>query len=146
MGTFRCDARIARPPEELWAVVADIGAVADWFPSMRSSEAVEGGRTVVLGSGLALFEETVTLDGRLRRYQYRIAGGVGISEYLGTVDVLDDGDGASHLVYSGDVRPDAMTFVLQGAVAEAVTHLGSVLGSEASATPRTVRTADTPGS
>jgi hypothetical protein len=123
VATVRAHARIARPADEVWKVVADAGNIADWFPGMESSRSTDGGRVVVFGGGVEVPEEIVTSDDALRRFQYRIAPGtMGIESYLGTIDVIEDGSG-SLVVYGADMAPDAMLELIGPGVIGAVDGL-----------------------
>ena len=85
MATIRHHARIARPADEVWAVVKDAATISAWFPGIETS-AVEGStRTVTIAGAGELVEDIVTSDDALRRFQYRITGGAFTPEYhLGT--------------------------------------------------------------
>jgi hypothetical protein len=122
MATVRRELRIERTPDDVWAVVGDPGTIHEWFPGIDAST-VEGDlRTVTLGSGLPLPERIVTNDPILRRFQYRVEGGL-FRHHLGTVDVLDLGDGSSMVVYSTDAEPDVMALVIGGATGAALHEL-----------------------
>lgn len=130
MATIRREARIPRPADEVWSVVGDAGAIHRWFPgivgcTLGSDEQGEL-RTVELGTGLRLVERIVTNDPVLRRFQYRIEGGI-FREHLGTVDVHDLGDGTSFVVYGTDAIPDVMALVLGGASGAALRRLADLL-------------------
>lgn len=112
MASVRTHIRIDRPAEQVWNVVSDVGAIADWFPMIESSSASGSTRTCTMAGGGELEEEIVTNDSELRRLQYHITEGVPLEYHLATVDVLDDGDGAL-VIYSADVQP-AEAAVLMG--------------------------------
>lgn len=125
MATIRSHTVLDHDAATVWATIRRIGAVADWFPSMTHSEATPTGRAVTLADGTRLVEETVTLDEDLRRYQYRIVGGDLVPEsHLGTIDVIDLGEGRSVLVYGSDVVPTEVAVAFDGAISEAVAALG----------------------
>jgi hypothetical protein len=122
MATVRRELRIRRPPDQVWAVLGDPGTIHEWFPGIVASS-VEGDiRTVTLGSGLPLPERIVTNDPILRRFQYRVEGGL-FRHHLGTIDVLDLDDGSSMVVYSTDAEPDVMALVIGGATGAALHEL-----------------------
>ena len=103
MASVRKHIRIDRPAEQVWQVVSDVGAIADWFPMIESSSATSNIRTCTMAGGGELKEEIVTNDSGLRRLQYRITEGVPLEYHLATVDVLEDRDGAL-VIYSADVH------------------------------------------
>lgn len=128
MATLRHHVRIARTPDEVWAVVADAGSISAWFPGIEQSSLADGVRRCSLGNGAELVEDVVTSDDSLRRFQYRITGGAFVPEYhLGTIDVLEDGDG-SLVVYSTEVLPDRLKAVMDPTIAAGVQGLADHLG------------------
>jgi carbon monoxide dehydrogenase subunit G len=125
-GTIRHDVRLACPPDAVWALVGDPARLAEWFPGIESC-AVDGDqRIVVTRSGLPIPEHLLTVDARLRRFQYRITGPI-VKEHLGTVDVHDLGDGTSLVVYSTDADPAALALVIGGAARAALANLSELL-------------------
>ena len=136
MASLRCDIRIARPPDAVWTLVAHAGRISEWFPGMERVVLEGSTRTVTLRSGLPLVEEVVNVDARLRRFQYRIVGPLPITYHLGTVDVLDD-EGDTRIVYSTEITPDPLAFVIDGAIAAAVDGLKALAESSLPATAPT---------
>jgi Polyketide cyclase / dehydrase and lipid transport len=126
MASIRREIRIRGSADEVWAVVGDVGTIHHWFPGIVActvAEDAEGTvRTVTLGSGMQLVERIVTNDPLARRFQYRITGGV-FREHLGTIDVIDLGDGTSLAVYGTDAVPAVMGLVIGGASGVALENL-----------------------
>jgi len=126
MATIRHHAHIDRSPDEVWRVVADAGAISNWFPGIDSSSADGTTRRCSMG-GAELVEEIVTVDDTLRRFQYRITEGpMPLDFHLGTVDVLPDGDG-SLVIYSTEVSPDEAKAIVDGVIAGGVEGLKAAL-------------------
>jgi hypothetical protein len=111
MATVRKDIRIDRPADDVWKVVSDVGAIADWFPMIESSSASGSTRSCTVAGGGELEEEIVTNDPALRRLQYRIKEGMPVDFHLATIDVLEDGDGAL-VIYGADLEPDEVADVM----------------------------------
>ncbi|MCU0270232.1 MAG: SRPBCC family protein [Acidimicrobiales bacterium] len=130
MATIRREVFIDRPAEAAWALVGDPAAVTTWFPHMTSVVVDGDDRTIVLESGVPLLEKIVTQRDDLRRFQYRLTGPLPVESHLGTIDVIADGDRRCLVVYSTDVVPHALAFVLDGAVGEALAHLKTLLESD----------------
>jgi uncharacterized protein YndB with AHSA1/START domain len=107
MASLRSTARIARPADEVWKVVADAAGISAWFPGIEHATAADGTRSCTLAGGHELHEDVVNVDGELRRFQYRITGGMPVDHHLGTVDVLEDGQN-SLVVYSTEITPDEL--------------------------------------
>lgn len=84
-------------------------------------------RRITLASGLTLIETIVSNRDDLRRFQYRLTGPLPIESHLGTIDVIADGDSRCVVVYSTDVIPHALAFVLDGAVSDALVNLKNLM-------------------
>ena len=133
VASFRSQVRMACDPEQVWALVADPARIAEWFPGVESATVEGTTRTITLRSGLPLVEEVVNVDHRLRRFQYRIVGPFPVDHHLGTVDVIDDPAGCL-VVYSTEITPEPMGFVIDGATAAALDELRSIVESPTGAT------------
>lgn len=113
-GSVRRQVRVACPADDVWAFVGDPARLAEWFPGVVAS-AVDGRRRrVTTAAGATLDEELVTVDPLARRFQYRATGRL-FRHHLGTLDVLDLGDGTSLLVYGTDAEPAVLALVVGGA-------------------------------
>src|SRR3954452_4746114 len=122
MATIRKEARINRSADEVWKVVSDAGSM-DWFPGIESCTLSGTTRTVTFSGGITVEEQIVTNDDELRRLQYRIVGGaMPVESHLGTIDVLEDGDGAL-VIYSTDVEPDGFLKPMRSSTRAAVEQL-----------------------
>jgi hypothetical protein len=106
MATIRSHARIQRDPDDVWRVLADPTRIVEWFPGVTAATVDDGVRTLTLKSGLPVFEDIITMDPRLRRFQYRITGPLPVKYHLATMDVIDDGEPGCLLLYSTEISPD----------------------------------------
>jgi hypothetical protein len=122
MATVRRELRFRHPAEDVWATVGDPSTIHEWFPGIVACTVEDGVRTVTLASGVQLAEAIVTIDPILRRFQYRITTPL-FREHLGTIDVIDLGDGTCLTVYGTDASPDVMALVLGGACGAALHEL-----------------------
>ena len=125
-GSVRRQVRIARSPDDVWAIVGDASRLQEWWPGIVSSTVDGTTRVVVTGSGLPMPEEILTQDPLQRRFQYRITSPI-VREHLSTLDVLDLGDGTSLVVYSADANPSVMALVIAGAAGNALSHLRTTM-------------------
>ena len=128
MASLRSHARIARPADEVWKVVSDAAGISAWVPGIEQATAANGKRSCTLAGGMALEEDVVTVDDELRRFQYRITDGMPVEHHLGTVDVLEDGDGAL-VVYSTEITPDSLADLMRPAIEGGVQGLKAHLES-----------------
>ena len=127
MATIRTFARVQRSADDVWKVIGDPTRIVEWFPGVTAVTVEDGVRTLTLASGLPVFEQIVTLDHRLRRFQYRITGPLPVRYHLGTMDVIDDGQPGCLLLYSTEIEPDPMAFVLDGVISEGIAELARQL-------------------
>jgi carbon monoxide dehydrogenase subunit G len=111
MATIRHHTRIDASPDDVWAIVADAGGIADWAPGIEPGtvewDEATATRTIDMG-GMKIVEQVVTSDNELRRLQYKITEApMPFGFHLATVDVFADGDGdGTFLVYSCEIEPD----------------------------------------
>jgi hypothetical protein len=125
-GSVRRQVRIARTPEDVWAIVGDPGRIQEWFPGIVASTVDGTTRVITTGAGIPMPEEIVTNDPLQRRFQYRITAPM-FREHLSTLDVLDVGDGTSLVVYGADANPSTMALVIAGAAGNALEHLRDLM-------------------
>ena len=124
--SVRRQVRIARSPDDVWALIGDPARIQEWFPGIESSTVDGTTRVIVTGSGLPMPEEILTLDSIQRRFQYRITAPM-FREHLSTLDVLDLGDGTCLVVYAADASPATMALVIAGAAGNALEHLKDMM-------------------
>ena len=129
MASLRSTARIARPADEVWKVVADAAGISAWFPGIEQASADGGTRSCTLAGGHELHEDIVNVDSDLRRFQYRITQGMPVEYHLGTVDVLEDGPDSTLVVYSTEVAPDSLADLMGPSIEAGVAGLKSHLES-----------------
>ncbi|MBC7678594.1 MAG: SRPBCC family protein [Pseudorhodobacter sp.] len=112
MASLRSTVRIARPADEVWKTVSDAAGISSWFPGIEHATAADGTRSCTLAGGHQLHEDVVNIDHDLRRFQYKITGGMPVEHHLGTVDVLEDGPDGALVVYSTEITPDSLVDLL----------------------------------
>ena len=127
MATIRSHARVHRTAEDVWKIVGDPTRIVEWFPGVTEATVDGNNRTLMLKAGLPVHEEIVTLDHSMRRFQYRITGPLPIKYHLGTMDVIEDGEPGCLLMYSTEISPDPMAFVLDGVISEGIGNLARML-------------------
>ena len=127
MATIRSHARVHRTAEDVWKIVGDPTRIVEWFPGVTEATVDGNNRTLMLKAGLPVHEEIVTLDHRMRRFQYRITGPLPVKYHLGTMDVIEDGEPGCLLMYSTEISPDPMAFVLDGVISEGIGNLARML-------------------
>ena len=126
MATIRSYVRIHATPETVWEIVGNPARIVEWFPGVTGVEITADTRTLQLASGVPVWEDILTIDDRLRRFQYRITGPLPVKFHLATMDVLEDEFPGCLLVYSTEIDPEPMAFVLDGVISEAITNLAKL--------------------
>lgn len=122
LGSIRHEIRIRRPATDVWALAGDPARLHEWFPGITSCEVNGTTRVITLGSGLAMPEEILVVDGVQRRFQYRITAPL-FRHHRGTIDVIDVGDGTCLVVYSTEADPRTMALTIGGGTAGALDEL-----------------------
>jgi uncharacterized protein YndB with AHSA1/START domain len=122
MATVRRQVRIARPADEVWAIVGDPSRIPEWFPGIVDAQVDGTTRVITTASGIPMTEAIVTNDPLQRRFQYRLTTGL-VQHHLGTIDVFDLDDGTSLVAYATDCEPDAVALVIGGATGNALGEL-----------------------
>ncbi len=125
-GSVRVEVRIGVPADQVWSVVGDAARLPEWFPGIPSCTVEGDVRTITTGSGIPMPERILTVDGLLRRFQYRITAPF-FTEHTSTIDVHELDDASSLVVYSVDAEPSVMALVIGGAAGAALEHLKGLL-------------------
>lgn len=114
MGTARAETTIAKPADEVWALVKDFGGLADWMPGIDSCVLqADGTERVVAMMGMEISERLLRCDDAARALSYGIvAGPVAVEHHVATITVHPDGAG-SRVTYDVDVD-DAMVDMMHG--------------------------------
>jgi hypothetical protein len=107
MAEGKAEAKIAAPPEEVWAVVGEFHGLDTWMPGIDKSEP-DGDVRKLQTMGMEIHEQLQSRDDSTRTISYSIVKApIPLEHHLATITVLEDGDG-SILVWAYDVRPDEM--------------------------------------
>src|SRR5438105_15878717 len=107
MGRAEAEITIARPADEVWAVVGDFGGLAGWMAGIESCR-LEGDSRIIAMMGMEITEKLVRRDEQGRVLVYGIAGGVPVEHHQATITVEPDGDG-TRVTWAVEVEPDSMT-------------------------------------
>ena len=126
----RVDARreivIDAPVDDVWAVVSAAERQAEWFPGMVSSAVSETDgvlvRTIATAAGGFLLEEILSVDHERHCFEYRITGPFHLDHHVGRITVSDE-SGGSRVLYEQELEPKALTYVLDGAMGDALEGL-----------------------
>jgi hypothetical protein len=125
-GSVRREVVIGVDADTAWRVVGRPDLLHHWFPGVVGCEVAGDVRTVTLATGLTFEEAILTRDPLLRRFQYRISGGI-FTEHLASVDVIALDETSCLVTYATDAAPAAMAVVLGGASGDALAELRRLL-------------------
>lgn len=105
MSTIENSVTIERPPAEVWAVLGDLPAVAEWVPGIASARMEGTTRICILAEGNGEIREEISdySDGR-RSFSYtQPVHPLGLRRSQGTFVVEPDGSG-SRVVWTAEVE------------------------------------------
>ena len=105
MASIHKEISLLRPPEAIWDIVRDVGAVHTRFAPGFVIDVVmeDGARMVTFGNGMVAREVIVDLCETSRRLAYSVRS-ERLSHHNASFQVLPQGDG-SRLVWIADVLP-----------------------------------------
>lgn len=95
---------IARPPEEVWAILGDLAAVTRWVPRV-SAVRIDGTRRIcTMEDGGEIHEEIADFSDEQRRFSYSQAvHPLGFERSEGTLAVAANG-GGSRVVWDAEIE------------------------------------------
>ena len=97
---------VTRSPAEVWEVVGDPLAVAEWLP-MISSARMDGDLRVAAVDGGEIVERILEHSDEERYYTYEVVDGpMRLESYLSRLSVSPEGDGAL-VLWEADFEPPA---------------------------------------
>jgi hypothetical protein len=127
--SIRRESRIARPADEVWAVVGRPDLLHLWFPGVVACTVDGDQRVITTGTGVEMPEQILTNDPLQRRFQYRITSPL-VREHLATIDVVGLDDATSLVLYATDADPATMALVISGGTGGAIEELRRQLESD----------------
>jgi len=109
MASIRKEILLDAPPDEVWDVVRDVGAVHTRFAPgfVVDTHLQPGARVVTFANGLVARELIVDVDEDRRRLAYAVVGGR-LAHHNASFTVVDRGAGGTQLVWVADLLPDEM--------------------------------------
>ncbi len=103
--------------EDIWSAVRDIGALhTRLVPGFVTDTKLDGAvRIVTFGNGRVVREPIVTIDDQAHRLVWTTDGGI-TTHYNGAVQVTDNADGSSTVVWIADFLPGSLTPAIAAAI------------------------------
>src|SRR2546423_9622806 len=94
MGTARAETTIAKPADQVWAVLGNFGEMG-WMPGVESCR-LEGKDRILSMFGMEITERELHHDDAARTLTYGIVGGpVQVEKHEPTITVTSQGDSSS---------------------------------------------------
>lgn len=97
------------PAEQVWQIIGQFSAFADWHPSIEKSELEQGGkvRRLSLVGGGTIVERLERLDDESFRYRYSIVDSpLPVANYVSELKVVNDESGRGcHVEWSSEFEP-----------------------------------------
>lgn len=120
-------------PTAAWAVVGDVGAVADWVPAIRSSTMEGPVRVTTTVGGDEARERIVDHDDPARTYSYEyLSGPIPLQRYVSRIRVQEDPQGCL-VVWTADFTGESpeveeqLAAAVRGIYRDSLTELGRAL-------------------
>ena len=128
MASIRKEIETKARPDDVWAAIADIGALhTRLVPGFVVDTKLEpGARVVTFGNGMVVREPIVTIDEASRRLVWTAEGGR-TTHYNASVQVYSRSDETTAVVWIADFLPDAMTGQIAAAMEAGMTVMKKTL-------------------
>ena len=129
MASIQKDILIDAPPAEVWAAVRDFGAVHTRLaPGFVLEARLEGdARILTFANGSIAREQLVDCDEARRRLVYAIAS-ERVSHYNASLQVTDDGDRRSRMIWIVDLLPNEIAPYIDGQMDRGALAVQKALG------------------
>ena len=128
MASIRKEILTTARPEDVWAVIRDVGALhTRLVPGFVVNTRLEpGARLVTFGNGMEVRELIVDLDERAHRLAWSAVGGR-LSHHNASVQVFSTNDSGSRVVWITDLLPNDMKTPIEAMVAQGVAVMKGTL-------------------
>lgn len=132
MASIHRDILVACSPGHAWDAIRDVGAIhVRLVPGFVTDCVLEGNvRTVTFANGIVAREVIVDLDEAARRLVWSAAGGR-LTHHNASLEVVDEGEGGSRLVWIADLLPDAMKGPIDAMIEQGMAAMKRALESRA---------------
>ena len=119
MATIRKDIPLNAPPDQVWDVIRDIGAIHQRLAPgyVVDTRVEEGGavRMVTFANGAVVKELIVTVDNDARRLAYAVVGGTA-AHHNASFQVFPTQEGGTSLVWITDILPNTVATAFAGMI------------------------------
>jgi len=114
MASIRKELRLNVPPKDVWDAVRDVGAVHKRLcPGVLTDARLENDtRIVTFANGMTVRELIVDIDDDARRFVWAAVGNP-LTHHNASMQVFEDGDRHTRLVWITDILPNGITGDIQ---------------------------------
>jgi carbon monoxide dehydrogenase subunit G len=128
MASIRKEIPLEASVERVWEAVRDIGALHDRLVPgfVVDTRLEEGARVVTFGNGLVARELIVDLDDQARRLVWSARGGR-LTHHNASVQVFDEGEERSRLVWIADLLPHELEGDIRAMIEQAAAVMKKTL-------------------
>jgi carbon monoxide dehydrogenase subunit G len=122
MASIRTEITIERPAKDVWEAVRDVGAVhRRMAPGFLVDTVMDGdARVVTFANGLVARELIVDVDDDARRFVWAVVGSARLTHHNASMQVFEESEGRSRLVWIADVLPHAAARDIRGLMEQAM--------------------------
>lgn len=114
---------IDRSPDDVWAVVGDIGSISTWLPAIGESSFQDGVRECTMDGGGMLREQISNHDDATRSYEYEITESpMPLDHHHAWMSVEEEGSG-SRVTWITEIAPDDMAAAMEPVFEEGMQSL-----------------------
>jgi carbon monoxide dehydrogenase subunit G len=120
MASIRKEILVDNCPDRVWDALRDVGALETRVvPGFVTDTKLEdGARIVTFGNGMVARELIVDVDDEERRVVWSVVGGR-FTHHNASVQVFDDGNGGSRLVWIADLLPNEIAGDIRAMIEQA---------------------------
>lgn len=130
MASIYKDIPIDARAEDVWAAVADFGAVHKLAPGFVTDARLDGdARIVTFHNGTVARELLVDCDDARRRLVYAIIG-ERVKHYSASVQVIADGEARTRMIWIVDVLPNEIATYISGQMDQGILAMQKTLTCE----------------
>ena len=128
MASIRREITVHRPAEQCWDALRDVGALhTRLVPGFVTDTRLEdGARIVTFGNGTVAKELIVDVCDETRRVVWSVVGG-SFTHHNASVQVFDEGQGRTRLVWIADLLPDAIAGRISEMIEQGMRVMGATL-------------------
>ena len=123
MASGKSEVSIEKNPDDIWKLIREFGALADYMPGVESCTLDGDVRTLQM-MGIEIKEQLRGIDDDTRRLTYSVVESpmTNMVSHEATIAIDAEGSGA-HVTWSVDVEPADLLPIFQGAYDNAVAGL-----------------------